>query len=102
MYYIFRKSDGVLLYAPNRAEQLINAQSACLANEGGVEDDYATVEVDVSRTPEGQVPALQADGTVTFEPNPLRVAREVINQSAKEKLNALGLTDEEVSAIVRG
>jgi hypothetical protein len=97
MYYIFRKSDGVILYISHTLQQLENEKQACLANEGGTLDDYTIIEG--ATRPRGMTPVLDADGQVDFALSETTVAKRAARASLGAKLQALGLTAEEVALL---
>jgi hypothetical protein len=100
MHFIFRKSDGVILYTPATARQFENEWAACLANEGGTADDYEVVEAD-GPIPRGTLPTL-VEGVVTFPRHPEMVARDATMTVLRDKLKNLGLTDDEINALRGG
>ncbi len=101
MFYIFRKSDGVILYTPATQRQFDNEWAACLRNEGGVAADYVVKEANRPAIVPGDIPlvATLVQDQVVFVPNPIGTARAAVRQSARDKLRALGLTEEEVRLI---
>jgi hypothetical protein len=101
MYLIFRKTNGELLYQAHSSKQAENEIAACLQNEGGVAEDYQTVEVtdDPNFIPIGHFATLVL-GEVVVAELPEVTARNAARESGKSKLIALGLTTDEISAIV--
>jgi len=97
VYYIFRKSDGVILYITHTLQQLENEKQACLANEGGTLDDYTIIE-GVAK-PRGMLPILDADGQVDFVLPEATVAKRAAKASLDAKLAALGLTATEIALL---
>ena len=97
MHYIFRKSDGEILYAPDTSEQLENETAACLTNEGGSLDDYVIVEGPVML--KGQHPTLVGGVVVPIE-HPAVTARKEVKARVRGKLAALGLADDEITSMV--
>lgn len=98
MHFIFRIADGVVLYTPATDNQRDNEWAACLANEGGVADDYIVVEAP-GPIPNGMMPELTCIGGVTFVPNPARVAREAAVIVVSEKMKSWGLTDADLEVL---
>lgn len=101
MFFIFRKSDGTLLYTPHTEKQLKNERATCLTNEGGTADDYIILEGDVpTSTPDGiRMSPILKNGQLAFEPDPTVVARAELRASGRAKLVALGLTEDEIAAL---
>jgi len=99
MYYIFRKSDGVLLHQSTRLKQIEAEKEACLRNEGGTVDDYIYTESDRAAGL-GQMVVFKS-GEVTIIDNPKHVARVKVRESLSVKLQALGLTEEEIRMMGR-
>ena len=65
MYFVFRKSDGVILYQSYTSEQAENEWQSCLKSEGGVKEDYIRTagrrrdggsSIDIQRSALGNVP----------------------------------------------
>lgn len=99
MWFIFRRSDGVLLYFGNRDGQLYNELDACERNEGLRPDEFVILQ-HPGPIPFGMLAEITPQETVHFVPNPLHVAREQLAESAKAKLIALGLTVAEADLAV--
>jgi len=99
MYFIFRKSDKVILYTPETAEQLASEKAACLRNEGGVDEDYLVVEAS-GPIPFGMVPTLSDGNAVTFVLTPTIVARNAARLTLAAKLQSvITLTPEELQVL---
>ena len=99
MYYIFRKADGVVLYMTHTLQQLENEKQACLANEGGTLDDYTIIE-GVAK-PRGMTPILDSGGQVDFVLPEATVAKRAARASGQAKLRDLGLSDDEIAALMK-
>ena len=67
---------------------------------GGVLEEYASIEV--ADFPEGKVPVIAPDLTVTFEDPPQKTQRDAARASLLGKLRGAiaGLTDEELDLLV--
>jgi hypothetical protein len=101
MYFVFRKSDNVLLYQSHTAKQEANEWTACLANEGGVAGDYIRIEAAID-VPAGYIATLNdAQDTVTAVEDPRLVAQRTNRASGQAKLRDLGLTDDEIVALMK-
>ena len=101
MYFVFRKSDGVILYQAHTANQAANEWAVCLRAEGGVAADYVRITADID-IPSGHVATLNdAQDTVTAVEDPRLVAQRTNQESGKAKLKVLGLTDGEISALMK-
>jgi len=101
MFFVFRKSDNVLLYQSQTARQEANEWAACLANEGGVAADYIRIEAAID-IPSGYIATLNdAQDTVTAVEDPRLVAQRTNQESGKAKLKVLGLTDDEIAALMK-
>lgn len=99
MWFIFRVVDRVLLYYGTGDEQFQNELAACLANEGGHVDDFVTF-IHSGPIPDGLIPAMNVGGQLHFIPNPKRIERAQLIESATAKLTALGLSVEEINVIL--
>jgi hypothetical protein len=98
MYFIFRKSDGVVLYEAHTLGQYENEKTACLANEGGVEADYLYL-TGISSTPPGMLATVSSDGEVEFVKHPTVVAMDAAKAITAGKLRALGLDDADINTL---
>ena len=99
MYFVFRKSDGVILYQSYTSEQAENEWTVCLRAEGGIADDYIRIVADID-IPSGYIATLNdAQDTVIPIEDPKLVARKQVKESANAKLATLGFTDEEIEAL---
>ena len=101
MHFVFRKADNVLLYQTHTAQQESNEWAACLANEGGVAGDYIRIEAAID-IPAGYIATLNdAQDTVTAVEDPRLVAQRTNQASGQAKLRDLGLSDDEISALMK-
>ena len=77
-------------------------------NQGGAKEDYAVIEIADSRAPKGKLLSVNSDLEAEFieDPNTMAkqdpgVAKELTDRAAaKTKLKDLGLTDDEISALL--
>ena len=98
MYFIFRESDGEVLYEAHTLGQYENEKTACLANEGGVEADYLYLTAP-SSTPPGMLATVSSDGAVEFVEHPTVAANNAAKAITAGKLRALGLDDADLNAL---
>tara|TARA_Y100000310_G_scaffold55555_1_gene50918 strand:- start:894 stop:1205 length:312 start_codon:yes stop_codon:yes gene_type:complete len=99
MYFVFRKSDSVILYQSYTAQQASNEWAACLRAEGGDAGDYIRIEAEVD-IPAGYVATLNdAQDTVTAVEDSRITVRRQNQESGWAKLRVLGLTDDEIEAL---
>lgn len=98
MYFIFRKSDGVVLYESHSLDQYENEKKACLISEGGSESDYLFLTGTTS-TPPGKIATVSASGEVRFVDDPIATAEQKAKNVLSEKLRKLGLDDLDLSAL---
>lgn len=102
---IYRKSDRVVAgYFHGRRRSgletdALAAELASIVNSelGGTVDDYDVVSVPAILR--DQTAVVAADLTVSWEEPPRRAAKRSAQQSARGKLRALGLTDEEIDVL---
>ena len=100
---IYRKTDRAVVgwvYPPHSVEREI--KNITRSELGGQPDDYATAPVPEARwTARGNNRvAVDAAGEVIFAPDPACQQKDAARRSARAKLSALGLTDEEISALI--
>ena len=98
MYFIFRKSDGVVLYESHTPEQYENEKSACLVSEGGTKADYLYL-TGTSSTPPGKLATATEDGKIRFIDDPTVTANNNAKTIVAGKLRRLGLDDADLSAL---
>tara|TARA_Y100000310_G_scaffold342781_1_gene447401 strand:- start:341 stop:664 length:324 start_codon:yes stop_codon:yes gene_type:complete len=105
MMIIYRKRDRLIAgYVHPRKTVAMFDEAASVEMDnilqselGGVATDYAVCEC--AGIPEGQVAVINEDGAANFIDNPRIVARERVRLSAMVKLEALGLTQDEIKAL---
>jgi len=98
MYFIFRKSDGVVLYESHTLEQYENEKTTCLANEGGVKADYLYLTATTS-TPPGMIATVSNNGQVRFIEHPTVTANNSAKAVVAGKLRSLGLDTADLNAL---
>jgi hypothetical protein len=98
MHFIFRKSDGVVLYEAHTLEQYSHEKAACLANEGGTEADYLYLAAPTP-TPPGMLATVSRDGEVQFIEHPTVTANNSAKTIVAGKLRSLGLDDADLRAL---
>lgn len=99
---IYRKSDKLVASyipdgSPHRSD--VELQNVLNSQLGGLKSDYAVVAA--PPLPPGYEYVVQADGTVTTQEHPQVTKQRGLRQSAITKLKALGLTDEEITAVLK-
>lgn len=105
MHIIYRASDRLICAIVHPPQPVQNEMNAILASArlGGVADDYVVVEV-ADKLPDEQW-TINADGTVTIEPDAAiaELARQHTESrdAAINKFIALGLTSDEIAALLR-
>jgi hypothetical protein len=106
-HVIYRKSDGLIcaLVHPRRTPEAENKQlSAEIQNVvnselKGVATDYSHLPLE--RMPNaGEILSISESGTVSYQLNPEVTRRAELRQSARAKLSKLGLTVDELSALI--
>ena len=97
MYFIFRKSDGVVLYESHSLDQYAKEKTACLASEGGTRADYIYLTAETS-TPAGKLATATSEG-VRFVDDPSVLAENAAKEITAKKLLALGLEDSDIRAL---
>ena len=100
---IYRKADRQYVgavYPPHSV--VVEMEHLTRSSLGGVPGDYDTLSVDdvTWATRKGQQVIITPGGTLRFDPDPETVAQQQRRQAAKQKLRGLGLTQEEVDAVV--
>jgi hypothetical protein len=103
---IYRKSDRLVAGISHRrrtptqetAAVAAEIRNVCASELGGVAGDYGTVKVAQAIVPDMDI-VVNQDGSVTWVDNPAVVAQRQNKESARIKLKALGLTDEEITAL---
>lgn len=99
---IYRKTDPDKevvgkVFAPHSVE--VEIDNLTKSELGGTKDDYATATI--TALPRGHVVEINADGTATTRLNPEITAKRQARQRAAGKLEALGLTREEVGSFIK-
>ena len=106
-YVIYRKSDGLIcaLVHPRRTPEGENKQLTAeiqnvLNSElQGMATDYAHLPLE--RMPNAEeVLSISESGAVSYQLNPEVTRRAELRQSARDKLSTLGLTVDELSALI--
>jgi len=98
MYFIFRKSDGEVLYEAHSSTQYETEKAACLANEGGTEADYLYLTGTTS-TPHGMIATVSDRGRVEFIEHPTVAANKSAKNIVAGKLRGLGFDDADRVAV---
>lgn len=96
---IYRKSDKLVagwVQPPQSVQQEI--ENVTRSELGGSPADYATAPL--ASLPEGHRPVIKPNGTATIEEYPSVTKKKQDQQAGKGKLKALGLTDDEIAALV--
>jgi hypothetical protein len=106
-HVIYRKSDGLIcaLVHPRRTPDAENKQLTAeiqnvLNSElKGVATDYGHLPLE--RMPDaGEILFISESGAIGYRLNPEITRRDRLRQSARDKLSKLGLTVEELSALI--
>ena len=101
---IYRKTDRVIGGWVEPPQSVVKEIENVTNSElGGVPQDYATANVTDAAwrqaRRQGLIPAIDRAGTVIFVATPRAKARDSAKRSARAKLKADGLTDEEIDAL---
>lgn len=97
---IYKVSDKKVVgkvFAPHSVK--VEIDNLTKSELGGTKDDYATATI--TTLPRGHVVEINADGTATTKLNPEITAKRQARQRAAGKLEALGLTREEVGSFIK-
>ena len=100
---IYRRADKIIagvVHPPHSAQKEI--ENITHSELGGVPADYATQTLtDAQWAPHvGKAIAVDEARAVIFTPDPLVEAERALKNSALRKLKALGLTDQELNALL--
>lgn len=97
---IYRKSDRLVVgYVTPPHSVDVELENITKSQLGGVKSDYAVVTL--TDLPRGHRPVINLDGTVTTEEYPELTKQRADRSSAKTKLQGLGLTADEITALLR-
>ena len=92
-YYTFRKSDNTHLYTAHNEKSQEGQWAACLANEGGVAEDFIVI-TSTRQLPE-RMEATLVGNKLTFVEAAEVIVQRLLSDQIATRLKGLGFTEEE-------